>query len=243
MNTVEMIKKALNTRDLCARTIATANSKYDSAMDDLKFKRGAGQITQAFYDAERARITGERESTKEQTMELLSALRDEYHEAVDSWALPSGDKLDTNTAWLLEHADITAEQYNRMMKENQHNYTMYSVIRKAAERKRAEITEANRGKPLNQQTKFDLDDPIQSPESRKYTFDTFILGLESSLSPYYSLAVDPAQPNGARYASAADKLNAHALRALNNLQPMEDEQYNPDDFPSKIEEGSTPKVW
>lgn len=241
-----VLREALNARALAKSATQVAQDSFTIAMDSLQKRYSKSEITGGFYDTEKARLLAELEEKKSAALKPLEQIREDFHKAVDAWALPSGADLDMNTIWILQNMDLTADQYNAMLEANRTNYTMYSAIRAAAESKRAAIAEANAGRPINQQIPFDLAEPIQSPEARKAEFDSFLVGLQASIGDHYTTAIDPQIPSAGSYASVLDKLNATAARFAERIQPMEaGDDPTPDAFPFKVLEdpGEVPKVW
>lgn len=244
MKLQDTIRAALEARQVAYTRTMAADTSYELSMESLKKRFNEKEVTGSFYDMERARLASAHEQARAAALEPLEKIREEYQEAVQAWGTPSGDALDMNTVWILQNMDLTAEQYNRLLDENKSNYTMYTVIRKVAEGKRAAVADANTGRPLNQQIPFDLAEPIQSPEARVREFDNFIFGLTVSLGKHANLAVDPSVPNGAQYQSMEDKVKAIAARTLDRIQPMEDgESYTPEEFAYKVVEPERPSVW
>ena len=245
MKIKDELNKALAARNTAKGHITAAEEMYRISMDSLSKRHAKNEITSGFFDQEKARLKQELETKKAEALQPLEQIREDFHKAVDAWALPSGADLDMNTVWILQNMDLSADQYNAMLEANRTNYTMYCAIRKAAEAKRAAVSEANAGRPINQQIPFDLADPIQTPEARKAEFDTFLLSMQVSLGDHYVTAVDLDNPSAGHFASIADKLSATAARFADRIQPMEDgDDTSAEDFPYKVEDAAeVPKVW
>jgi len=245
MKIKDELNKALAARNTAKGHITAAEEMYRISMDSLYNRHAKNEITSGFFDQEKARLKQELAAKQAEALKPLEDIRAEFHAAVDAWALPSGDKLDTNTVWIVQNMDLSADEYNRLLEQYKYNPTTYRVVRASAEARRAAIAEANAGRPINQQIPFDLADPIQTPEARKAEFDTFLLSMQVSLGDHYVTAVDLDNPSAGHFASIADKLSATAARFAERIQPIEDgDDTSAEDFPYKVEDAAeVPKVW
>lgn len=226
-STIEFYKEAIKRAASAADVISKANAAYKREEKIYKGMLEDDLIGQAGFNEKIKNLEQEKNVKTKESLSRILKLIDEYSLEMAEFGKLDGSKIDDNTIKILNSGlALTSADWQQLADQHKNNPTMTRILQQRYEENRPKEKE-----------------PVaitfgQLPSERQEIFKRFIYKLHESCL----YGIIGSLSGGTNFKTATDYYHHLAKKSIENMQPLEEENFDnlDTDFPIRLEKNGKP---